>query len=55
MKKVTRLRITIDFNKSKEEDIRLYEQLIKHSSPGAYIKDVLKGLVPIPSKIDSNS
>ena len=52
---MTRLRITIDFNKNKEGDTKLYEQLLKHSSPGAYIKDVLKGLVPIPSKIDSNN
>lgn len=43
-----RLRITIDFNKSKEEDLILYERLIKYSSPGAHIKDILKGLSPIP-------
>lgn len=49
---VARLRITIDFNKSKPEEIKLYEQLIKHSSPGAYVKDVLKGLVPIPTKTE---
>lgn len=48
---MTRLRITIEFNKSKEDETKLYEQLLKHSNPSAYIKDVLKGLVPIPSKI----
>lgn len=43
-----RLRITIDFNKNREDDLRLYEALLKYSSPGAHIKDVLKGLSPLP-------
>lgn len=47
-----RLRITIDFNKNRIDDIRLYEALIKYSSPGSHIKDVLKGLCPLP-KIDN--
>lgn len=44
-----RLRITIDFNKNREDDLRLYEALLKYSSPGAHIKDVLKGLSPLPN------
>jgi hypothetical protein len=44
-----RLRITIDFNKNREDDLRLYKALIKYSSPGAHVKDVLKGLSPLPN------
>ncbi len=44
-----RLRITIDFNKNREDDLKLYEVLLKYSSPGAHIKDVLKGLSPLPN------
>lgn len=44
-----RLRITIDFNKNREDDLKLYEILLKYSSPGAHIKDVLKGLSPLPN------
>lgn len=39
-----RKRIVINF-KNTEEDIRLYEELKKHSSMSGYIKDVLRGLV----------
>lgn len=44
-----RLRITIDFNKNREDDLKLYAALLKYSHPGAYIKDVLKGLSPLPN------
>jgi len=47
-----RLRITIDFNKNRVDDLRLYDALIKYSSPGSYVKDVLKGLCPLP-KVDN--
>jgi hypothetical protein len=47
--KMQRLRITIDFNKNREDDLRLYESLLRYSSPGAHIKDVLKGLSPLPN------
>lgn len=50
-----RLRITIDFNKNREDDLKLYETLLKHSSPGAYIKDVLKGLSPLPNMTNDTS
>lgn len=39
-----RKRIVINF-KNTEDDIKLYEELKKHSSMSGYIKDVLKGLV----------
>ena len=48
------LRIPIEFNPSKEADIKLYEQLSKYSNPAAYIKDVLRGLLPIPGQININ-
>ena len=47
--KMQRLRITIDFNKNREDDLKLYAALLKYSHPGAYIKDVLKGLSPLPN------
>jgi len=46
-----RLRITIDFTGKKEEEVKLYYGLQKHSNPAAYIKDVLLGLVPIPGQL----
>lgn len=39
-----RKRIVINF-KNTSDDIRLYEELKKHSSISGYIKDVLRGLV----------
>ena len=39
-----RKRIVINF-KNTPEDIKLYEELKKHSSMSGYIKDVLRGLV----------
>ena len=46
-----RLRIPLEFNKTKKEEIELYNKLQKHSNPAAYIKDVLLGLVPIPGQL----
>ena len=42
-----RITITIDFNKNREDDLRLYEVLLRYSSPRAHIKDVLKWLSPL--------
>ncbi|MPM52439.1 hypothetical protein SDC9_99198 [bioreactor metagenome] len=53
--KMQRLRITIDFNKNREDDLKLYETLLKYSSPGAHIKDVLKGLSPLPNMTNDTS
>lgn len=39
-----RKRIVINF-KNTEEDLKLYEELKKHSSISGYIKDLLRGLV----------
>lgn len=49
-----RLRITIDFNKNRIDDLKLYEVLIKYSSPGGHIKDILKGLSPLPNIDNGN-
>ena len=46
-----RLRITIEFNKNRKEELKLYEKLQNYSNPAAYIKDVLRGLLPIPGEI----
>ena len=46
-----RLRITIEFNKNKKEELELYCILQNYSNPASYIKDVLRGLLPIPSNI----
>ncbi|NFE73402.1 hypothetical protein FDC27_05040 [Clostridium botulinum] len=46
-----RLRIPLEFNKNRKEDLELYNILQKYSNPAAYIKDVLRGLVPIPGQI----
>lgn len=46
-----RLRIPLEFSKTKKEEVELYNRLQKHSNPAAYIKDVLLGLVPIPGQL----
>lgn len=46
-----RLRITIEFNKNRKEELNLYEKLQNYSNPAAYVKDVLRGLLPIPGEI----
>ena len=46
-----RLRITIEFNKNRKEELNLYEKLQNYSNPAEYIKDVLRGLLPIPGEI----
>ena len=52
---MARLRIPIEFYPGKEADVKLYEQLSKYSNPAAYIKDVLRGLLPIPGQINVNA
>lgn len=47
---MARLRITLEFNKSKMEDLKLYQDLQRYANPAAYIKDVLRGLVPLPGQ-----
>lgn len=49
-----RLRIILEFSKNKVEDLELYSKLIRYSNPGAHVKDVLKGLCPLPSLDDNN-
>ena len=50
-----RLRITLEFNKNRKEELNLYEKLQNYSNPAAYIKDVLRGLLPIPGQINVNT
>lgn len=51
-----RKRIVINF-KNTEEDIKLYEELKRHSSISGYIKDILKGVIDntTSDKKESNS
>ena len=49
-----RLRIPVEFNKNKISEVNLYNVLLKHANPSAYIKDVLLGLVPIPGEYIKN-
>ena len=46
-----RLRITIDFNPNKFNELEMYQYLIQFSSPGGTIKDILKGIIPIPEEL----
>lgn len=43
-----RLRVILEFSKSKERDLLLYQNLIKYSNPGAIVKDMLFGIIPLP-------
>lgn len=42
-----RLVIPVEFRKSKEDDVELYELLMSFSNPAAIIKDILKGKLPL--------
>lgn len=44
-----RLRIILEFSKNKKDELELYGELLRYSNPGAHVKDVLKGLVPLPA------
>lgn len=44
-----RLRIVLEFSKGKKEDLELYRELIIHSNPAAHVKDILRGLCPLPT------
>lgn len=44
-----RLRIVLEFNKGKIEELLLFNELVKYSNPGAHVKDILKGLTPLPT------
>jgi hypothetical protein len=46
---VDRLRIVLEFNKCKIEDIVLFNELNRYSNPQAHVKDILKGLSPLPT------
>ena len=42
-----RLRVILEFSKTKKDDLELYSKLIKLSNPGAVVKDILKGVLPL--------
>ena len=44
-----RLRIVLEFNDKKIDDVVLYSILSKYSNPGAHVKDILRGLTPLPT------
>jgi len=44
-----RLRIVLEFNKNRIDDLKLYCELNKYSNAAAHIKDILKGLAPVPT------
>lgn len=44
-----RLRIVLEFSKKKMEDLELYQELIRYSSPPAHVKDILMGRCPLPT------
>lgn len=44
-----RLRIVLEFSKRKMEDLELYQELIRYSSPPAHVKDILMGRCPVPT------
>ena len=43
-----RLRIILEFSKSKERELLLYQELIKYSNPVVTVKDMLLGVTPLP-------
>lgn len=51
-----RLRIILEFSKGKEKDLLMYQELIKYSNPGATVKDMLNGIIPLPkvSNVSTN-
>lgn len=44
-----RLRVVLEFPKTKEKDLLLYQELSKYSNQGAIVKDMLYGVIPLPS------
>lgn len=44
-----RLRIVLEFSRKNIDDLKLYGELIKFSSPPNHVKDILKGLSPLPT------
>lgn len=50
-----RLRIILEFSKNKKEDLELYKELIIHSNPAAHVKDILRGICPLPTLTSMNN
>nr|UVN08413.1 MAG: hypothetical protein [Bacteriophage sp.] len=44
-----RLRVVMEFSKKREQDLLLYQELIRYSNPGSIAKDMLLGVIPLPN------
>lgn len=55
LREIQRLRIIMEFSKNKKEDLELYGELIKYSSPAAQVKDILMGRCPLPTLPSMNN
>lgn len=44
-----RLRVVLEFSKNKENELLLYQELIRYSNPAAIVKDMLFGVIPLPN------
>ncbi|AJE10606.1 hypothetical protein T259_1873 [Clostridium botulinum CDC_1436] len=42
-----RLRVVLEFKKSDIKELKLYGKLLEFTNPGAVVKDILKGTLPI--------
>lgn len=42
-----RLRVVLEFKKSDIKELKLYGKLLEFTNPGAVIKDILKGTLPV--------
>ncbi|APF27696.1 hypothetical protein NPD5_302 [Clostridium sporogenes] len=42
-----RLRVVLEFRKTDVKELQLYGELLKFSNPGAVVKDILKGTLPV--------
>ncbi|CUP71499.1 hypothetical protein [Clostridium baratii] len=52
---MARYRVILEFNFKKDDDAKLYGYLSKFSNSGATVKDMLKGLVPLPNIFIENN
>lgn len=44
-----RLGVILEFSKNREKDLLMYQELLKYSNPGATVKDMLFGVIPLPN------
>ena len=51
---MARLRIVLELSEKKKYELELFNTLQRYTNPPAYIKDVLRGILPIPGDIKIN-